>query len=123
MISQTIRATVTHACRSLGRLLRRISSPPRRADNHDGEENWGLLTEEESDKGTAQETQSENFSPSGTIEEDVDPGWVADFTSVPAADNVPSVQLQGRVNSSETDYDLIFSSCRDWIHHFFLIYY
>ena len=55
------------------------NTPDRRAfedeaDDHDDAENWGLLTEEESDKGTAQGTQLKNFSPAGTIKENVDPG-------------------------------------------------
>ena len=99
MFSKTMRATMD-ACRSLGRLLRRMSSTPaRRAVELDEEDNWCLLSDNESDHGTPNETELANFSPAETLEEDLDPGWVADFTVAPAAEQIPSGQ--GRVNCSK----------------------
>ena len=73
---------MTHACRSLGRLLRRISSTPaRRAVELDDEDNWGLLSENESEQGTTHDNELAHFSPAPMIEDETDPGWVADCTS------------------------------------------
>ena len=108
------------ACRSLGRLLRRMSSTPaRRAVVLDEEDNWCLLSDNESDHGTPNETELANFSPAETLEEDLDPGWVADFTVAPAAEQIPSPQ--GRVNFSKINYNFSWDRRHVTYTTFFLI--
>ena len=82
------------------------NSRDRQAHNDEG--NWGLLSSSESDYGTSHDNELVQLCPAPMTEEKTDPGWVADFTSLPAAPADQKSSPQGRVHCSKINHNFIF---------------